>query len=46
MNKEAIENLDNNKLSNDELRSIAMNPNNSFEDRANAARRLSVSNTL
>ena len=46
MNKEAIENLDNNQLSNDELRSIAMNPNNSFEDRANAARRLSGSNTL
>ena len=43
MNKEAIENLDNNQLSNDELRSIAMNPNNSFEDRANATRKLSNS---
>ncbi|MEI3356942.1 MAG: pilin [Clostridia bacterium] len=43
MNKEAIENLDNNQLSNDELRSIAMNPNNPFEDRSQKAKELSRS---
>lgn len=38
-NSEQLEEL--NQLSNDELRSIAMNPNESFESRANAARQLS-----